>query len=254
MIRATGSVILGALEAAGFSLNLMGASLARIGSFFSKFREILHQAWLCGVVTLPVTFVVATFSGFILALQAGLALRDFGQQDVIGGLVSVVMFREFGPFMTASILGAMVGSSMAAEVGTMKVSEEIDALEVMSIDVPRFIVFPRLMAMIIMTPVLTALTNVIGTLGGAIIGYTQLGVDFRVYYDVAVENLDFKDVWTGMSKSVVFGIIIATVGCSQGLRTTGGAMGVGRATRAAVVISYLLIIIIGFFMTAVYYR
>ncbi len=254
MITATGRTVVSAVNGAGYSLNLMLVSLARLPSFFTKFRVILHQMYLCGVVTLPVTLVVATFSGFILSLQAGLTLRDFGQQDVIGGLVAVVMFREFGPFMTATILGAMVGSSMAAEVGTMKVSEEIDALNVMSIDVPRFIVFPRLMAMLLMTPALTAITNVVGSLGGAIIGYTQLGVDFRVYYDVAVETLVFKDVWTGMTKSIVFGLIIATVGCAQGLRTTGGAMGVGRATRSAVVISYLLIIILGFFMTAVFYN
>lgn len=254
MIRATGRMITSALLGAGYSLNLLFAALLRLPSFFAKFRVIVQQMYLCGVVTMPVNLVVATFSGFILSLQAGLTLRDFGQQDVIGGLVSVVMFREFGPFMTASILGAMVGSSMAAEVGTMNVSEEIDALTVMSIDVPRFIVFPRLMAMIFMTPAMTAISNVVGTLGGAIIGYTQLGVDFRVYYDVAVETLVFKDVWTGMTKSVVFGVIIATVGCAQGLRTSGGAMGVGQATRSAVVISYLLIIIIGFFLTAVFYN
>jgi phospholipid/cholesterol/gamma-HCH transport system permease protein len=201
-----------------------------------------------------VTLIVTMFSGMILALQSGIQLARFGQQDLIGALVAVSLAREMAPFMTGLILAANVGSAMAAEIGTMSVSEEIEALEVMSIDVNRFLVMPRLIAMMIMTPVLTVIANLIGNVGGAIVAYFKVGVTFSSYYENAVHLvLENKDIYTGLFKAWVFGVVIATIGCGKGLRTRGGATAVGESTRTAVIASFLMIIILGYFITAIFY-
>jgi phospholipid/cholesterol/gamma-HCH transport system permease protein len=217
-------------------------------------REIVKQMYTCGIVSIPVTFVVSVFTGAILALNGGITLSDLGQEGLIGRVVAISMTREMGPFMTALILAASVGSGMAAELGTMKVSEEIDALEVMGIEPARFLVFPRVFAMLVMGPVLTVYASLLGTFGGAVCSYYQYGVSFELFRTDAIESLIAKDVYTGLLKAVIFGLVIAVVGCSQGLRATGGAIGVGRATRSAVVISYLLIIVLGYYVTFVFYR
>lgn len=217
--------------------------------------------YICGVESLPVTLVVAVFTGMILATQTGIELSRYGQEEVIGTVVTISMCREMGPFMTALIMAATVGSSMAAEIGTMKVSEEIDALEVMSVDPVDFLVMPRIVAMTVMCPVVTIFTNIIGILGGGIVSQTRLNVSLTTYLDRAREAFRTeylfaffpKDFYTGLFKALVFGIIIATVGCSQGLRASQGAIGVGQATRKSVINSFLLIIIIGYYMTNIFY-
>jgi phospholipid/cholesterol/gamma-HCH transport system permease protein len=215
---------------------------------------VLRQMFVCGVQTIPVTFVVSVFTGAILALNGGLTLADFGQEALIGRIVAVSMTREMGPFMTALILAARVGSAMAAELGTMKVSEEIDALEIMGIDPARFLVLPRLLAMSVLTPVLTVYTSFVGSIGGALTSYFQYGVSLQRFQTDAILYLTAKDVYTGLLKAFVFGVLIAVVGCSQGLRATGGAIGVGLATRRAVVVSYLLIIVLGYYITFLFFR
>jgi len=189
----------------------------------------------------------------ILALQTGLELRRFGQEVSIGTAVTVVMIREMGPFMTGLIIAASVGSAIAAQLGTMAVSEEISALEVMSINPNRFLVMPRLAALAIMMPILTVYTNLLGILGGGIVGSTQLGVDFYAYIDNATRYAENKDLYVGLLKAVIFGIIIATVACFQGLSTREGAVGVGRATRQTVIISFLLILVVGYIITRLFY-
>jgi phospholipid/cholesterol/gamma-HCH transport system permease protein len=216
-------------------------------------REIAMQLYITGIKSLGVITVVAFFTGMILALQTGLELRRFGQEVSIGTAVTVVMIREMGPFMTGLIIAASVGSAIAAQLGTMTVSEEISALEVMSINPNRFLVMPRLVALAVMMPLLTVYTNLLGILGGAIVGYTQLGVAFQAYFDNAVRYAAVKDLYVGLFKAVVFGVIIATVACYQGLITTEGAVGVGRATRQTVILSFLLILVIGYMITRLFY-
>ena len=177
-----------------------------------------------------------------------------GQENLIGSIVAVSMTREMGPFMTALILAASVGAGMAAELGTMKVSEEIDALEVMGIEPPMFLVLPRLVAMAIMTPVVTVYTNILGILGGALISLLQYNVSLELFRNNALESLKAKDIYTGLLKAFMFGALIAVVACSQGLRARGGAMGVGQAVRRSVVVSYLLIIVLGYYVTFFFYR
>lgn len=241
---------------AGVALNLLGRTCMwglDPRQLWKRRAEIIRQAAVCGVDSLPVTMVVALFSGFLLALSTGLVLKDYGQAQVVGRLLAIVMCREFGPFMTGLICAANVGSSMAAELGTMKVSEEIDALEVMSVDPARYLVLPRVLAMTIMSPALTIFSNIVGILGGAVIAISQLNVSWSLYLLSVYEGLELKDIYTGLFKSVIFGLIISTVGCSQGLSAKGGAIGVGLATRRSVIRSFVLIIITGYFTTAIFH-
>ncbi|MEQ8764351.1 MAG: ABC transporter permease [Planctomycetota bacterium] len=244
-----------------FGLILLPRAALRFPAVFAKRREIMQQLYNCGVKSLAVTMVVVFFTGFILAFQTGIVLKDFGAQDQVGQLVVVAMFREMGPFITGLILAATVGSAMAAELGTMTISQEIDALELMSIDPIKFLVMPRILAMAIIGPVMTIFANYIAIIGGAIIAYNSFGVPFDKFYQLGRDSLAAqeryffmpKDMFVGYFKAFIFGLIISTVGCSQGLLTSGGALGVGRATRAAVVYSFVLIIIIGYYITYFFY-
>jgi phospholipid/cholesterol/gamma-HCH transport system permease protein len=217
-------------------------------------QDVLSQQYLTAIKSLGVITVVGLFTGMILALQTGLELRRYGQEVYIGSAVTVVMLREMGPFMTGLIIAASVGSAMAAQIGTMTVQEEIAALEVMSIKPVRYLVTPRLVAMITMMPLITVYTNIIGILGGAIVGQTQLGVSMVAYMDNATQFAENKDLYVGLLKSVLFGIIIATVACHQGFATTQGAVGVGKATRRTVVVSFLVILTVGYMVTRLFYQ
>ena len=251
-----GDYIGNATEGAGYSLSLLFHTSTQVGclTHARHMRALLRQMFVCGIQSLPVTLFVSVFTGMILALNTGLSLEKIGQEGLIGQIIAVSMVREMGPFMTALTLAASVGSGMAAEIGTMKVSEEIDALDIMAIDPARFLVLPRLLAMAIMTPILTVYTSLVGIMGGALMSDYQFGITLRRFQNEALEALTIKDVYTGLLKALLFGIVIAIVGCSQGLRTHGGAIGVGKATRKAVVVSYLLIIILGYYVTFIFFR
>ena len=216
-------------------------------------REIVGQMFVSGIKSLGVITVVALFTGMILALQTGIELRRFSQEEYIGTGVMVSMLREMGPFMTGLILAACVGSAIAAQVGTMVVSDEIAALEIMSIDPVRFLVMPRLVAMAIMTPALSFYTCVTGVLGGGLVGMTQLDVSWHAYLDNALAWVGPRDLYVGMFKAFLFGIIIVTIACHEGFSAKQGAVGVGLATRRAVLSSFLVILVVGYFVTRLLY-
>jgi phospholipid/cholesterol/gamma-HCH transport system permease protein len=215
--------------------------------------ETATQMYITSIKSLGVITVVALFTGMILALQTGLELRRYGQEVYIGSAVAVSMVREMGPFMTGLIIAASVGSAIAAQLGTMTVSEEVAALEVMSINPNRFLVMPRLFALAVMMPVLTVYTNILGILGGAVVGTTQLGVSMTAYMDNATQFATNKDLYVGLLKAFIFGIVITTVACHQGFMTTEGAVGVGKATRRCVIISFLIILVTGYMITRLFY-
>lgn len=219
-----------------------------------RFHETLNHMYITGIKSLAVITVVALFTGMILALQTGLELRRFNQEVNIGTAVTVVMLREMGPFMTGLIIAASVGSAVAAAIGTMVVSEEVAALQIMSINPVKFLVLPRLVALTIMMPILTVYTNILGVMGGAVVGATQLGVPFAAYFDNAQLYSENKDLYVGLLKAAIFGVIITMVACHQGFSTTGGAVGVGQATRRTVVISFLSILVTGYIVTRLFYR
>ena len=215
--------------------------------------EFMRQMYLCGIESLPVITVVALFTGMILAFQTGIELRRFNQEFRIGSAVMVSMLREMASFITGLILGACVGSAMAAQLGTMTVNDEVAALEIMSIDPVRYLVTPRMAAMMIMTPILSFYTCMLGTLGGGVIGMTQLNVTWGQYMSAALEFARVKELLVGLLKAAIYGVIITTVSCNEGLTATQGAVGVGDATRRAVIISFLLVLVVGYFVTRFFY-
>jgi phospholipid/cholesterol/gamma-HCH transport system permease protein len=216
--------------------------------------EWIKQMYLVGIKSLPIITIVGMFTGMILALQVGLELRRYNQEIYIGSAVMVSMLREMGSFMAGIVLSACVGSSMAAQIGTMTVNEEIAALEIMSINPVRFLMAPRMGAMIVMTPLLSFYTCVLGVLGGGVIGMTQLSVPWDQYMKMAVDFAAQRDLYVGMLKALVFGVIITGVSCYEGFTTTQGAVGVGAATRHSVIYSILLILILGYMITRLFYE
>ncbi len=265
VIRKFGREITGSMVRAGYTIGVLNEAIFHgVTGIFRRrtAREIVNQMYFCGVKALGVTVVVGVFTGMIVALQLGLMAEKWGYEEAIGAAVSVSMCREMGPFITGIILTAMVGSAIAAEIGTMKVSEEIDALEVMSINPVRMLAMPRIVALTLMCFTLTILVDLVGILGGGFVAKARLGVPLHRYLEFArlpLEGRDLfgllpKDVYSGLFKSAVFGTVIATVACAQGFMARGGALGVGRAVRRTVVSSVILILILGYFMTAFFYR
>lgn len=253
-VEAFGKNLLDMAQNAGYGCMLLIESIYWLKAFFNKFREIVRQMYVVGFQSLPVTLIVGVFVGFVLALQTGLSLKPFGMENLIAQIAGVTMTREMGPLMTSIILAGRVGSAMAAEIGSMRVSEEIEALEVMSISPVKYLVMPRIVALTIMCPILTIFANTIGIIGAAIVGKLQIGVPYYTFFMDVAEFVQFKDIYSGLLKSLIFGIIIATVSCSEGLRTTGGTVGVGVSTRRAVVNSLLLILIFNYFLTSIISR
>lgn len=261
LLRFTGQFLRQSITGAGFTVQLLLSTLARLPRGFLRGRMLLDQMYTCGIKPLPVVVVVGVFTGIILAYQTGLELDRFGQREKIADIIGIVLCREMGPFITAIILTASVGAAMAAELGTMKVSEEIDAIECMSIDPIEFLVMPRILALAMLAPILTFIGDVVGVIGGGFISESQLQIPWNLYIRSVVDSLSGsagatglpKDLFVGLLKAVVFGLTIAAVGCSSGLRAQGGALGVGRATRRAVVVSFILIIVFGYILTWFFY-
>ncbi len=238
---------------AGHAVDLLLSSILILPRMGKRWKETLHQTASATFGAMPVVFLTALFTGMILGLQAGLTLREFGQESAIGFLVSASMCREMGPIFTALPIAGLIGSTYAAELGTMKISEEIDALEVMSIDPIRFLVLPRIIALAFTCAVLTIFADIIGILGGGLVGQAILNVDFNLYMKNAREALQLKDVYGGIFKSFIFGLSIASISCSQGLRAEHGAQGVGKATMKAVVISFILVLMFDYFLSWMIY-
>ena len=249
------------LQHAGNTLGLFFAALGRPHHLRRRGRAFADQLHLAMVKSLLMVLLVAFFTGMILALQLGYELSRYSQQEAVGIAVAVAMTREMGPMMTAVLLAAGVASAMAAELGTMRVQEEVTALEVMSVDTASYLVVPRVWALACAAPLLTLLADAIGILGGGIIAVTQLGLDFQAYLQTSLEALrgDWgplplpRSIYAGLLKAIVFGFTIATVGCAAGLRANKGASGVGIATRGAVRDSIVLIIVLNFFLGKLIY-
>ena len=234
--------------------------VATVIAFPSVFRsrdsraDFALQLYRTGISTLPVMTIVSLFTGMILALQVGLELRRFNQEIYLGAAVMLTLIREMAPFSCGMSLAACVGSAVAAELGTMKVNDEIAALEIMSISPIRFLAAPRVLSLVIMAPLLAFFCCIVGTVGGGIVGSTQLGVDFGQYVASAMTMAETKDLFVGLAKATVFGLVIGTVSVSEGFGTRLGATGVGKATQRSVIISFLLILMLGYMITRVCYR
>ena len=218
-----------------------------------RIERAISQAMDVGVRCLPILSLITFFIGLILALQAAYELRQFGAMSAVATAVAVSMSRELGPLITAIVVIGRSGSAFAAELGTMKVSEEIDALETMAISPIRFLVAPKFLAMLVMLPGLTIWANVMGILGGSLFGVTQADFTFVRYVNASIGSLLLRDVTSGLVKSVMFGITITAVGCLEGLSTGAGAEQVGRSTTRAVVVSIFLVVLVDLFFTALFF-
>ena len=245
------------LSVVGWSGIVMAKSIAYFPSVLirkTSRQTLITHLYQTGIRTLPVITVVSLFTGMILALQVGLELRRFNQEVYLGAAVMMSLIREMAPFSCGLCLAACVGSAIAAEIGTMKVNEEIAALEVMSIPPIRFLAAPRILALVVMAPLLAFYCCIIGTVGGGLVGNTQLGVDFGQYMSSAMSIAENKDLAVGLFKALVFGLVIGSVSVAEGLRTNMGAMGVGRATQRSVIASFLMILMFGYMITRMCYR
>ena len=245
------------LSVVGWSGIVMAKSIAYFPSVLirrTSRQTLVAHLYQTGIRTLPVITVVSLFTGMILALQVGLELRRFNQEMYLGAAVMMSLIREMAPFSCGLCLAACVGSAIAAEIGTMKVNEEIAALEVMSIPPVRFLAAPRILALTVMAPLLAFYCCIIGTVGGGLVGNTQLGVDFGQYMSSAMSIAENKDLAVGLFKALVFGLVIGSVSVAEGLRTSMGARGVGRATQRSVIASFLMILMFGYMITRMCYR
>lgn len=216
-------------------------------------QRTVSQAMQVGVRALPILSLITFFIGLILALQSAYELQRFVALHYVAGAVAISMTRELGPLITAIVVIGRSGSAFAAELGTMKVTEEIDALETMAIDPTRFLVTPKFLAMLVMLPCLTICANTMGILGGALFGVARADFMLGGYIRASVNALLLRDVVSGLIKSAMFGIAITAVGCHEGLSTGAGAEQVGRSTTRAVVISIFLVILVDLVFTALFF-
>jgi phospholipid/cholesterol/gamma-HCH transport system permease protein len=212
-------------------------------------RNTLEQMSVAGPESLLVALVTATFVGMVFTIQVAKEFINFGAVTAVGGVLAISLTRELGPVLTAVILAGRVGSAFAAEIGTMRVTEQIDALYMLNTDPVDYLVIPRLVACCLMLPVLTILSLITGMLGGLMVATSIYSIPAQVFLESAKNFLDLWDLCTGLIKAVVFGALIAIIGSSWGLTTTGGAKGVGQSTTAAVVTSLLAIFVANFFLS-----
>lgn len=212
-------------------------------------RDIVEQLDAIGLGSMTVVLLTGTFTGMVLALQSGLTLDQFGAREVVGRLVSASMVKELGPVLTALMVTGRVGSGIAAELGSMMVTEQIAALRALGTDPVRKLVVPRVVAGTLMVPVLTIIADGVGMVGGGIISVTQLNVAWSVYWSNVVQGLYMADIWMGLIKPFVLGFCLVTIGCHVGMRTTGGTQGVGRATTNAVVAGSVAVLAVDFLVT-----
>jgi phospholipid/cholesterol/gamma-HCH transport system permease protein len=238
------------------SLGGRAAYYTFLGPFQGKplrLQRAVSQAMDVGVRALPILSLITFFIGLILALQAAYELRRFGAIEYVSTAVAISMTRELGPLITAIVVIGRSGSAFAAEIGTMKVTEEIDALETMAISPVQFLVTPKFLAMIMMLPCLTIWANTLGILGGSLFGVASAGFTLRRYIAASIDSLFLRDIATGLIKSVMFGITITAVGCLEGLSTGAGAEQVGRSTTRAVVMSIFLVVVVDLVFTALFF-
>jgi phospholipid/cholesterol/gamma-HCH transport system permease protein len=214
-------------------------------------RNLVKQIVMVGFNSIPVVLITATFTGMVLALQTYAAFQRFGAESLIGTVVALSMTRELGPVFAGLMVSGRVGAAMAAELGTMKVTEQIDALWTLATNPVKYLVVPRFLAGAIIMPCLVLIADIVGIFGGYLVAVKYVGVSSYSYMENTFRYLDLGDIYGGLIKSVVFGMIIAIVSCHEGYNATGGAEGVGQATTRAVVTSCVMVLISDYFLTAI---
>lgn len=236
-------------EYIGGVTQLGGESAATVGRLRIRFAETVNQCYLLGYQSLVIVLLTSLFTGMVFSLESAVQAVSYGFASFIGGIVSYTVIRELGPMLTAVVVAGRVCAAIAAEIGSMVVTEQVEALQSLGLAPVRFLVVPRLLALMIMLPLLTVFADVVGVYGGAWIAHTAAHISYDDFMSSARQTIGFEDVVKGLFKSVIFGVIIALIGSYQGLTTRGGAAGVGKSTTSAVVTSIILIFILNFIMS-----
>jgi phospholipid/cholesterol/gamma-HCH transport system permease protein len=215
--------------------------------------QYFKQMEFIGVKSLSVVLLTGAFTGMVSALQTNYGFSLFGAESLVGSTTTLGLFRELGPVLAALMVTARAGSAMTAEIGTMRVTEQVDALTVMGVNPFQYLVIPRIASAVIMMPMLALVFNAIGVAGAYLVGVVLLNIDKGVFMAKIADYVDLADLTTGLAKATCFGLILATVGCYKGYTTSGGAEGVGKSTTNSVVISSVSILIADYFLTAIMY-
>lgn len=247
-VEGVGRFVLGPVEEVGRAALIGVGGLVNVFRRPVRFRLIVQQMERIGVQSLPIILLTSFFTGAVFTLQAHRAFAMINVEGLVGGTVGVSLTRELGPTLTGLLVAGRAGSAIAAEIGSMRVSEQIDALEAMAVDPVNYLVKPRLVAATIVTPLLTAVFDAVGMLGSYVVGVYTLNMAPPTFTVRLRSWVDWDDVWTGLAKAAVFGAIIAIVACYKGFYTSGGARGVGQATTSAVVVASVAILVSNYFL------
>jgi len=215
-----------------------------------RLRVIFKQMEFVGVNSIFVVLITGAFTGMVFALQSYYGFRMFRGESLVGATVALAVTRELGPVFTALMVTGRVGSAMTAEIGTMRVTEQIDALHTMSVNPIHYLVMPRIVAAVLMLPVLTIVSDFIGIVGGYFVGVNLLKINSGIFMAKIIELVELDDILNGLIKAAFFGLILSLIGCYKGMNTTGGAEGVGKATTQSVVLSSVTIFISDYFLTS----
>jgi phospholipid/cholesterol/gamma-HCH transport system permease protein len=228
---------------------LSGAALAALGRPRFPWRELLLQFEALAVRSAPLVIITATFTGMVLSLQTAFALARFGAKPYVGSIVGLAIVRELGPVLAALMVGGRAGAGIASELGSMQVTEQVDAIRAMGADPVQKLVMPRVLATTLGLPLLTIFAITLGIAGGMLVAEAQYGIDSRFFLQTVTSVVRVSDFTSGVTKTLVFGWAIGMVGCYVGLATEGGTAGVGRATTRAVVLASIVVLVADFFLT-----
>src|ERR1700740_1757636 len=252
-LAAIGAAFLGFLAVAGRLAIFAGMALATALTPPFYFRAILLEMVNIRYFSLPVVGLTAVFTGMLLALQSYTGVSRFSAEGAVATVVVLSVTRELGPVISALMVAGRVGAAIAAEIGTMRVTDQIDALTTLSTDPLRYLVLPRLIAAIITLPMLVLIADIIGVFGGYLVGVYKLDFNPQAYLNGTWQHLETNDAVSGLVKAAVFGFIVALMGCYQGYHSSGGAQGVGRATTHVVVSASILILLVDYLITAAFF-
>ncbi|MGA1862665.1 ABC transporter permease [Deferribacter thermophilus] len=215
-----------------------------------RLKLLFKQIEFIGINSLSVIILTGTFTGMVFAFQSYIGFHRFGAEYMVGTVVGLGMARELGPVLSSIMVAARAGSAIAAEIGTMRVTEQIDALYALAVEPVQYLVVPRMLAGVIVMPILNIIAVFCGVVGGYFVGVEILGINKTLYLEYMYRYVDFEDIYNGLIKATVFGLILTLVGCYKGFYTTGGAEGVGKATTESVVLSSVLILVFDYILTA----
>ncbi|GMT47853.1 MAG: ABC transporter permease [bacterium] len=253
-IKILGRVIIGFTLELGSVLVLLSVTLKQLVIPPYEIRNTFKQMLEIGIRSLPVVFITAVFTGMVLSLQTYTGFKRFGAETLVGTVVALSMTRELGPVLTGLIVAGRAGAAMAAELGTMRVTEQIDALETLATNPVKYLVVPRFISGLLMLPALAVVTDIVGIIGGFVISVGLFGANSVSYWNRTWDYLELDDIYSGLIKAAFFGASISLISCYKGFYTEGGAEGVGKATTGAVVLSSMTILISDYFLSAWLFR